>query len=83
MLYHIYPQPAILDDCSQEISKVVTISQIAESNGILRSLDITALKTNCPILGSTFQEVLWHHTIGTSIRQVLYDIFIENRYLLK
>lgn len=83
MLYHIYSEPEVLNDCRKEIPKVITVLQIAGGNKVLRSLDITALKSNCPILGSTFQEVLRLHAIGTSVRQVMQDTLLENRYLLK
>lgn len=83
MLYHIYSDPEALRDCREEISKVVSASQAAEGKPFLRTLDITAIKSNCPILGSTFQEVLRHHALGTSVRQVMHDTLLENRYLLK
>ncbi|KAK4694388.1 hypothetical protein P7C71_g3193, partial [Lecanoromycetidae sp. Uapishka_2] len=83
MLYHIYSQPAVLSDCREEIPKVVTTFRTAEGSKVLHSLDITALKSNCPVLGSTFQEVLRHHALGTSVRQVMHDTLLEGRYLLK
>ncbi len=83
MLYHIYSDPAILSDCREEIHQILNESQMAEGSNILRSLDITALKSDCPILGSTFQEVLRHHALGTAVRQVMHDTLLENRYLLK
>ena len=83
MLYHVYSDPAILSDCREEVSKVTTATQIAKGDNTLRSINISALKSNCPILGSTFQEVLRHHALGTSVRQVMHDTFLENRYLLK
>lgn len=83
MLYHIFSKPEILHDCREEIAKVVSRSQMPEGNKSFRSLDIKALKFTCPILGSTFQEVLRHHAIGTSVRQVMHDTLLDNRYLLK
>ncbi|KAL2045337.1 hypothetical protein N7G274_002420 [Stereocaulon virgatum] len=83
MLYHIYSNPSILSDCREEVPKIMTAFPMSEKNRTLQSLDITALKSNCPILGSTFQEVLRHHALGTSVRQVMHDTLLENRYLLK
>ena len=88
MLYHIYSDPAILSSCRQEIPRILATRKGDEkeegSNTVLeRSLNVTALKSNCPILGSTFQEVLRHHALGTSIRQVMHDTVLEDCYLLK
>ena len=82
MLYHLYSTPAALIDCRAEVPKVTSTSQTADG-GLLHSIDITALKHQAPILGSTFQEVLRHHALGTSVRQVMQDTMLENRYLLK
>lgn len=82
MLYHIYSDPAVLQDCRREVPKVMTTGHTAHGT-LMRSLDITRLRSNCPILGSTFQEVLRHHSVGTSVRQVMRDTLLENRYLLK
>lgn len=82
MLYHIYSDPAVLQDCRGEVPKVMATGRTADGR-LMRSLDITRLKSNCPILGSTFQEVLRHHSASTSVRQVMRDTLLENRYLLK
>ena len=82
MLYHIYSEPEVLSDCREEVPKVMTVTHTAQGSP-LRCLDITRLKSNCPILGSTFQEVLRRHALGTSVRQVMRDTFLEDTYLLK
>lgn len=82
MLYHIYSDPAVLNDCRSEVPKIMTTVNTAQGTPT-RSLDITRLKSNCPILGSTFQEVLRRHAIGTSVRQVMRDTLLEDKYLLK
>ncbi|MCJ1391523.1 hypothetical protein MMC18_004387 [Xylographa bjoerkii] len=82
LLYHIYADPAVLSDCRREVPNIMTA--IPDAQGALsRRLDITRLKSNCPILGSTFQEVLRRHAVGTSVRQVMRDTLLENTYLLK
>lgn len=82
MIYHIYSDPAVLEDCRREVPKSVTTGYTVHGT-LMRSLDITRLKANCPILGSTFQEVLRRHSVGTSVRQVMRDTLLENTYLLK
>ena len=82
MLYHIFSDPAVLNDCRKEVSEIMATSHTAQG-ALMRSLDLATLKRNCPILGSTFQEVLRRHAVGTSVRQVMRDTLLEERYLLK
>ena len=82
MLYHIYSDPAVLKDCRKEVAKIMATDHTAQGT-LMRSLDITTLKSKCPILGSTFQEVLRCHAVGTSVRQVMRDTLLEDKYLLK
>lgn len=82
MLYHIYSDPKVLSDCRGEVPKIMTMVNTGQGT-LLRSLDITKLKSNCPVLGSTFQEVLRRHAVGTSVRQVMSDTFLEGTYLLR
>ncbi len=82
MLYHIYSCSVVLNDCRKEIPEIMTEIKTAQGT-LLRSLDITKLKSSCPILGSTFQEVLRRHAVGTSVRQVMRDTLLEDTYLLK
>ena len=82
MLYHIFSDPAVLDDCRKEVSEIMATSHTAQGT-LMRSLDIATIKHNCPILGSTFQEVLRRHAVGTSVRQVMRDTLLEEKYLLK
>jgi len=46
-------------------------STVVEPDTPWLSLDITSVKTYCSLLTSTFQEVLRHRSMGTSIRQVM------------
>ncbi len=48
-------------------------SSVVEPDTPWWSLDITSVKTYCSLLTSTFQEVLRHRSMGTSIRQVMQD----------
>lgn len=41
------------------------------------------MKTKCPTLISTLQEVLRHKALGTSVRQVMQDTLLDDRHLLK
>ena len=76
-IYHIYSDAVVLEDCRRELSKVVQ-----EKNGV-SELDLSDLKESCPVLLSTFQEVLRFHGVGVSTRVALEDHMLNNQYLLK
>ena len=82
MIFHIYSDPLVLRDCREEITKILTTKEDSQAM-VVRSLDITAIKSKCPILTSTFQEVLRYRSLGTSVRQVMRDTFLNDQYLLK
>ena len=77
MLLLVYSHPGLLDDIRKELDSVVT------TDGLVRYLDITLLKTNCRLLTSTFQEVLRFRSMGTSVRQVMHDTTLNDQWLLK
>ena len=81
-LLFLYSQPGILEDIRKEVSSIMT-ETIDETGDSIRSLDITSVKTNCPLLTSTFQEVLRQRSVGTSIRQVMQDTMLDDQWLLK
>ena len=81
MLFYLYSNPAVLQECRNEIESVV--SDTKETNGTRRTIDITSVKQNCPILTSAFQEVLRQRTLGAQVRQVMQDTMLDGRYLLK
>lgn len=82
MLYHIFAYPDVLDGLRREVATIMTF-KTREDGTVIRSLDITGVKTNCPLLTSTFQEVLRVRAMGTSVRQVMKDTFLDDEYLLK
>ncbi|KAH7304032.1 cytochrome P450 [Stachybotrys elegans] len=76
-IYHAFSDPAILSDCRAELAKATK-----EDNGV-STVDLEIIKHQCPIMLSTFQEVLRFHTSGVATRQVLQDHLLDGRYLLK
>ncbi|CAG8958374.1 hypothetical protein HYFRA_00011051 [Hymenoscyphus fraxineus] len=81
MAYHLYSDPVALEDCRQELSKIITTE---EKNGVkIHLLDMSQVKTSCPILLSALQEVLRLHTVGISTRMVMEDHLLDGKYLLK
>ena len=81
MLLFVYAHPGLLEDIRKEVGIIMT--ETSDSAGKIRHIDITTLKSTCPLLTSTFQEVLRYRSMGTSVRQVMEDTILENRWLLK
>ena len=75
--------PDLLQEIRKEIGLVTVRRTEDDRTRSSNSLDITNLKTNCPLLASTFQEVLRYRSIGTSIRQVMEDTILAEQFLLK
>ncbi|KAK7917930.1 hypothetical protein PG985_009804 [Apiospora marii] len=80
--------PGLVDDIRKEIdacteTKTTTSTEDGGSTGsTLKTLDITTLKEKCPLLLSAYQEGLRYTSIGTSVREVMEDTYLEG-YLLK
>jgi cytochrome P450 len=85
MVYHLYSDKAILEECRKELTKVISDSTVVDNGEArrVRTLDMTSVKTACPVLLSTFQEVLRLHSVGISARLVMEDHLLDGRYLLK
>lgn len=85
MVYHIYSNPKILEECRQELANVVADvpTTISGRTVNIRTLDMSRVKFSCPLLLSTFQEVLRTRTVGISTRQVMEDHILDGKYLLK
>ncbi|KAK8057936.1 hypothetical protein PG996_011873 [Apiospora saccharicola] len=83
LLLHSYP--GLVDDIRKEIDACTETSTETEEDGrtvTLKTLDITTLKEKCPLLLSAYQEGLRYTSIGTSVREVMEDTYLEG-YLLK
>lgn len=81
MLLLAYSHPGLLEDLRKEIGQMMT--EQTRNGETVRSLDITSLKTSCPLITSTFQEVLRFRSMGTSVRQVMQDTVLDDKWLLK
>jgi cytochrome P450 len=82
MLLLVFSYPGLANDIRREVESLITI-ETSESGAKTRNLDITRLKEHCPLLTSTFQEVLRFRSTGTSIRQVMEDTILQDKWLLK
>ncbi|KAF2119897.1 putative 25-hydroxycholesterol 7-alpha-hydroxylase, partial [Lophiotrema nucula] len=77
VLWHIVSDAAALEECRSELYRLCKI----QDDTVI--IDITEVKTSCPMLLSTLQEVLRVHGTGTSVRIVQEDHLLNDKYLLK
>lgn len=80
LLLLLHSHPGLLEDIRKEIDACT--STTTENVSTMKTLDITSLKQNCPLLLSSYQEVLRHRSMGTSVREVMEDTYLD-QWLLK
>lgn len=76
-LWQILASPDVFEDCQREALQLVQTGP----DGV-RTIDLAKVRTACPILVSTWQEVLRFHGSSISARLVQEDTVVE-KYLLK
>ncbi|RYO86605.1 hypothetical protein DL764_008995 [Monosporascus ibericus] len=72
--------PGLLDDIRNEIDGCTETT--TENGSTIKTIDVTTLKESCPLLLSSYQEVLRYRSMGTSVREVMEDTYLD-RWLLK
>jgi cytochrome P450 len=82
MLVLVYSNPELLDDIRKEVASIMTTS-LGDSGNVVRNLDISSVKSSCPLLASTYQEILRFRSMGASVRLVMEDTLLDGRWLLK
>jgi cytochrome P450 len=76
----LHSHPGLLDDIRKEVD---ACTETTTTNGsIVKTLDVTTLKEGCPLLLSSYQEVLRYRSMGTSVREVMEDTYLD-QWLLK
>ncbi|KAL2290606.1 hypothetical protein FJTKL_15645 [Diaporthe vaccinii] len=78
MVYHIFSDPVVLNDCRKEVEQLVKVDKDGFS-----TIDLAKVKSSCPILLSTWQEMLRYSHIGIAARVVMHDTMFADQYLLK
>ena len=82
-LCHIYSNPQLLEDIREEVDKFMTTETAHGGKGRKHVLDATTLQDACPLLLSTYREVLRTRTQSSSSRWVTQEIVLNDKYLLK
>lgn len=77
LLYHIFSQPHILEECRRELSTIV------QERNKSSYLDTGMIPQASPTLISSFNEVLRYHGVQVSLRKVMEDHMLDGRFLLK
>lgn len=85
MLWQIYSSPDLLSSLRAEQVNAWTVMPSASNSSGRKmiSLDVSKLKSHCPLLFSTYQEVLRVRTHHATARWVLADTVVADRYLFK
>ena len=76
----IHRHAGLRDDVRAEID--ACIETTVEDGVTVKTIDILNLKANCPLLLSAYQETLRYAAIGTPVRQVTEDTYLD-QWLLK
>jgi cytochrome P450 len=82
MLFHIYSDSEVLAHCRAELSSVV-VRSTGKEGGHINTIDMSKVKTSCPMFLSTFKEVLRLHSTSVSARLVMEDHMLDDQYMLK
>ncbi|OAT00241.1 uncharacterized protein BDCG_16541 [Blastomyces dermatitidis ER-3] len=53
MVYHVFSEPIVLEECRAEAEKLVQL----DDNGV-QTIDLAKIRSSCPVLFSTWQEIL-------------------------
>ncbi|VUC22732.1 unnamed protein product [Clonostachys rosea] len=77
----IYSQSDLLSDIRKEVD-ACTETTTDDKGSVTKALNINTLKEACPLLLSAYQEVLRYCSMGTSVREVMEDIYVGS-FLLK
>jgi cytochrome P450 len=86
-IFEIYSRPALLAQLRDEIKQHAMNIDVGTGNASpgkrVHTIDLAKIRDSCPLLVSTFQEVLRLRSNGAPTRVVYKDILLNNEFLLK
>ncbi|KAI9158140.1 Cytochrome P450 monooxygenase nodJ [Paramyrothecium foliicola] len=77
LTWKVFSDPVVLADCRREAE------QLVHRQDNLCTIDLSQVRSACPILVSTWQEVLRFYGISISARVIQEDTLVDNEFLLK
>ncbi|KAK7920215.1 cytochrome P450 [Apiospora marii] len=78
LLYHIFSDEKVLGDVRRELSGLV---RDQDEVALVSSIDLADIRSSCPVLLSTFQEVLRYRSVGVGPRSIIEDVFLEDQQI--
>ncbi|KAI1846537.1 hypothetical protein JX266_007434 [Neoarthrinium moseri] len=78
VIYHVFSDPVVLQDIRYEL-----LQGVREDKDGNYMIDLTHVKSSCPLLLSTFKEVMRIHSTSTATRIAMEDHRLDGKYLLK
>ncbi len=82
-IFEIYSRPNLLDKLRAEVLDAMRDDTSTIGSQSLYTIDLAKIRDACPLLVSTYQEVLRLRSNGAPTRVVYKDIMLGDRYLLK
>ena len=79
-LVHIYSDPRLISDIRNELE---TSGFVGTPEAIGHKPNLLAMPETCPLLYSTWQEVLRVHALGAGARYILEDVMLDDVFLLR
>lgn len=79
VLFELYSRKELLEEIRQEVQQN---AMHVDSDGT-HIIDLAVIRDNCPLLVSTFQEILRTRSSASPTRYVTQDVLLGDQYLLK
>lgn len=79
-LVHIYSDPRLITDIRKELE---ISGFVGTPEGISQNPGLLAMPETCPLLYSTWQEVLRVHALGAGSRYILEDVMLDDTFFLR
>jgi cytochrome P450 len=81
MICRIYSRPDLVDTLRTEVGKITT-RETRDGVDVV-TLNIAMLQSHCPLLVACFNETMRLTKTGASVRTILKDVMLNDKYLLK
>ena len=79
-LVHIYSDRNLISDIRNELEKS---GFLGTPEAISKKPNLLSMPESCPLLYSTWQEILRVHALGAGSRYILEDVMLDDHYLLR